>query len=77
MFSALFPLYPLLITYSGGLEMLFSNQRTHKLSLPGAADDDGGASEASPATIAFLVQYLCDHVMTDTRKEMFLLDGHV
>jgi ubiquitin related modifier 1 len=51
--------------------MLFSNQRTHQIELP--SEDEGG----SPATIAYLIQYLCKNVMKDTRKEMFVLDDHV
>jgi len=55
----------------GGLEMLFSNQRIHKIVVP--AKDDSG----TPANVAFLVRHLCDHVMKDTRKELFVLDGTV
>ncbi|KAI5292760.1 Ubiquitin- modifier 1 [Ascosphaera acerosa] len=58
-------------TRSGGLEILFGNQRQYKLALP--ATEESGA----PATIAFLVRYLCDKVMQDPRRELFLLDGSV
>lgn len=51
--------------------MLFSDQSRHSLALP-AKDKDG-----SPSTIAFLVHHLCEHVMKDTRKELFVLNGHV
>lgn len=57
--------------HSGGLEMLFSNQKTHKVELP-FEDVDG-----KPVTLAFLIDYLCKNVMKDTRKEMFILEGHV
>jgi ubiquitin related modifier 1 len=53
------------------LELLFSNERKHKLSLP--AKDGTGASP----NVGFLVQYLCDNLMKDERKELFLLDGTV
>ena len=56
---------------SGGLEMLFSDQRKHTLSVP-AKDRDG-----KPVTVGWLVDYLCDEVMKDSRKDMFVLDGHV
>ncbi|KAH6987552.1 hypothetical protein BKA56DRAFT_479371 [Ilyonectria sp. MPI-CAGE-AT-0026] len=56
---------------SGGLEMLFSHQRSHTLTIP-AADKDGRAS-----TIAYLIDYLCDHVMDDSRKDLFVLDNHL
>ena len=56
---------------SGGLELLFSNQRNHKVSLP-AQDQDG-----NPANIAFLIKHLCENLMTDQKKELFLLDESV
>ncbi|KAH7166050.1 hypothetical protein EDB81DRAFT_878403 [Dactylonectria macrodidyma] len=56
---------------SGGLEMLFSHQRNHALTIP-AADKDGRA-----ATIAYLIDYLCGHVMDDSRKDLFVLDNHL
>lgn len=51
--------------------MLFSDERKHKISIP-AKDDKGKA-----VNIGWLVDYLCEKVMKDTRKEMFVLDGHV
>lgn len=51
--------------------MLFSDQRKHSIQVP-AKDDNGNA-----VTVGWLVQYLCEKVMKDTRKEMFVLDGHV
>ncbi|KAH7393140.1 ubiquitin-related modifier 1 [Cadophora sp. MPI-SDFR-AT-0126] len=62
---------PLTIEFSGGLEMLFSDERKHKIEVP-ATDDKGNA-----VTVGWLVDYLCEELMKDTRKEMFLLDGHV
>jgi ubiquitin related modifier 1 len=55
----------------GGLEMLFSDQRKHSLTVP-AKDDTG-----KPVTVGWLVGHLCEEVMKDSRKEMFVLDGHV
>ena len=51
--------------------MLFSDQRKHSLQVP-AKDDKGIA-----VTVGWLVHHLCEEVMKDTRKEMFVLDGHV
>jgi ubiquitin related modifier 1 len=51
--------------------MLFSDKRKHRLSVP-AKDGKGNA-----VTVGWLVDYLCEEVMKDTRKEMFVLDGHV
>lgn len=56
---------------SGGLELLFSNNRKHQLSLP-SSDEKGQA-----ANLAFLVRYLCENLMKDQRKEMFVMDGTV
>ena len=55
--------------YSGGLEILFDNEHKHKVQIP-AKDNDG-----APTNIAYLVRYLCDHVMKDRRKELFVLDS--
>ncbi|KAI1422171.1 ubiquitin-related modifier protein [Xylaria sp. FL1777] len=56
---------------SGGLEMLFSDQRRHALSVP-AID-----KSSKPATVAYLIEYLCENTMRDTRKELFVLDDHL
>ncbi|KAF5659195.1 ubiquitin-like modifier 1 [Fusarium heterosporum] len=56
---------------SGGLEMLFSNKRQHTLVIP-AADQDG-----QPANIAYLIEHLCQNVMDDSRKDLFVLDNHL
>ncbi|KAI4638689.1 Ubiquitin- modifier 1 [Alternaria ventricosa] len=59
------------IEFSGGLEILFANQKKYDLALP--AKDESG----EPANVAFLVRYLCDKVMKDPRKELFVLDDTV
>ncbi|KAI0201108.1 Urm1-domain-containing protein [Astrocystis sublimbata] len=61
----------IVVEFTGGLEMLFSDQRRHTISVP-AIDKNN-----QPVTIAYLVQYLCEHTMKDTRKELFVLDHHV
>jgi len=58
------------VEFSGGLELLFGNQRKHAVKLP--ANDD--APEAS--TMKHLIQHLCDN-MIDQRKELFVIDGTV
>ncbi|KAI4624408.1 Ubiquitin- modifier 1 [Alternaria infectoria] len=62
---------PITIEFSGGLEILFANQKKYDLALP--AKDESG----EPANVAFLVRYLCDKVMKDPRKELFVLDDTV
>jgi ubiquitin related modifier 1 len=59
------------LSYSGGLEMLFEDKRRHTLSIP-AVDKDG-----KPATVAFLIDYLCRNTMKDSRQELFALDNHL
>lgn len=51
--------------------MLFADERQHALALP--AQDKNG----HPANIAWLVDYLCNSVMKDSRKELFVLDNHL
>lgn len=55
---------------SGGLEMLFDDQKRVSIELPTAE------AEGKP-TLAFLIGYLCKNVMKDTRKELFVLDDHM
>lgn len=55
----------------GGLEMLFADQRRYTLAIP-RLDKDGKTSD-----VAFLIDYLCLHVMQDNRKELFVLDNHL
>ncbi|KAF2087240.1 ubiquitin-like modifier 1 [Saccharata proteae CBS 121410] len=59
------------VEFTGGLEMLFSNERKHAISLP-AKDENGETSN-----VAYLVRYLCQNVMRDHRKELFVLDDTV
>ncbi|WEW61887.1 Ubiquitin- modifier 1 [Emydomyces testavorans] len=59
------------VEFTGGLEMLFSNERKHKISLPSI--DANGA----PSNIAYLIQYLCEHLLRDERRELFMLDETV
>ncbi|KEZ39667.1 hypothetical protein SAPIO_CDS9606 [Scedosporium apiospermum] len=59
------------VEFTGGLEMLFSDQREHSIRIPSIT------SEGKPTTIASLIDYLCENTMKDTRKELFILDGHI
>ncbi|KAH7363090.1 ubiquitin-like modifier 1 [Plectosphaerella cucumerina] len=60
----------LTVEFSGGLEMLFDDQKRVLIDLPTAE------AEGKP-TLAFLIGYLCKNVMKDTRKELFVLDDHI
>ncbi|RSM05156.1 Ubiquitin-related modifier 1 [Fusarium ambrosium] len=59
------------VEFSGGLEMLFSDKRHHSLSIPAVTQD------RKPANIAYLIDYLCQNVMQDSRKDLFVLDNHL
>ncbi|KAI0157558.1 Urm1-domain-containing protein [Xylariaceae sp. FL1272] len=61
----------IVVEFTGGLEMLFSDQRRHALSIPAKTQDD------KPVTIAFLIDHLCNNLLSDPRKELFILDDHV
>ncbi|KAK3684841.1 ubiquitin-like protein [Podospora appendiculata] len=65
------PALAITVDFSGGLEMLFSDQKRHSLSIP-ATDSHG-----KPATIASLIDYLCKNTMKDPRAELFVLDDHI
>ncbi|KAM3073505.1 Ubiquitin-related modifier 1 [Clarireedia jacksonii] len=59
------------VELTGGLEMLFSGQRSLKLTIP------SNDSSEKPVTVGWLVKHLCEHHMQDSRREMFILDDHV
>lgn len=61
------PIPPTNPSRSGGLELLFSNQRKHTLTLP----------STPPTTIRALVLHLCDTLMKDPRRDLFVMDGTV
>ncbi|KIX10495.1 uncharacterized protein Z518_01578 [Rhinocladiella mackenziei CBS 650.93] len=59
------------VGFTGGLEMLFDNVAQHSVTLSTTADD------GKHPTMGYLVKYLCDHLMKDSRKELFVLDGAI
>jgi len=62
---------PITVEFTGGLESLFSDQRTHSIQLP--SHTPSGAS----SNVSFLVEYIVKHVMKDNREELFILNGSV
>ncbi|UQC82579.1 ubiquitin-like modifier 1 [Colletotrichum lupini] len=60
-----------LSTQADGADPRMISFRRHALSIP-AVNKDG-----KPATIAFLINYLCENTMKDSRKELFVLDDHL
>ncbi|KAK3701205.1 Ubiquitin-related modifier 1 [Vermiconidia calcicola] len=61
----------LTVEFTGGLEMLFSDQRKHRISIP-RVDRTG-----QPSNMGFLIRWLCENLMKDSRREMFVLDDSV
>ncbi|EXJ80368.1 ubiquitin-like modifier 1 [Capronia coronata CBS 617.96] len=59
------------VEFTGGLEMLFDNINKHELTLSRTADN------GNPLTVGYLVKYICEQLMKDSRKELFVLDGAV
>ncbi|KAI7262900.1 hypothetical protein KC345_g9306 [Hortaea werneckii] len=59
------------VEFTGGLEMLFSDQRKHRISLPSKTP------EGTPSNVAFLIYWLCENLMKDPRRDMFVLEGSV
>lgn len=62
---------PVTIEFTGGLEILFSSQKIHHIKLPSIDEN------RSPSNIAYLVRHLCQNLMKDHRKELFVLDDTV
>lgn len=58
-------------SHSGGLEILFANERKHNVALP--AQSGNGCKP----NIAYLLQYLVENLMKDERKELFILEDNV
>ncbi|KAL1589998.1 Ubiquitin-related modifier 1 [Cladosporium halotolerans] len=63
---------PVKIEFTGGLEILFSHQRSHKIALPSS-----DPSTNQPANVGFLIDWLCKNLMKDPREDMFVLEGTV
>jgi ubiquitin related modifier 1 len=68
------------VHFSGGLELLFANQRNHQVNLPPLvpktnATDDVDAGQ-TPADVNYLIHYLRDHLLKE-RVELFVENGTV
>ncbi|KAJ5099155.1 ubiquitin-like modifier 1 [Penicillium argentinense] len=59
------------VEFTGGLEILFSNEREHTITLPARLSD------GSQPTISYLLQHLVEHVMKDDRKGLFIMEDNV
>jgi len=71
------------IEFGGGLELLFSNKRSHRITLPAAVPTSNSTNITSPNTemtkpidITYLIYYLKDHLLKE-RVELFMEKGTV
>ncbi|TFY76237.1 hypothetical protein EWM64_g7772, partial [Hericium alpestre] len=70
------------IEFGGGLELLFNNQRSHRIALPSVAPSTSFASPSSPpaptrpADITFLISWLKNNLLME-RAELFVDDDGV
>ncbi|KAI9463990.1 ubiquitin-like modifier 1 [Lactarius psammicola] len=62
------------VEFSGGLELLFSNQRTHLVTVPPVVPQGNG--EEGPVDINFLIHWLKDNLLKE-RPELFIEGGTV
>ena len=53
---------------SGGLELLFANQRRYTIKLPDVGKNDEAVD------MDFLIQHLCENLLKDRRQDMFVLN---
>ena len=51
--------------------MLFDNVTKHTVSLSNDAADE------EPPTLGYLIRYICENLIKDPRKELFVVDGAV
>lgn len=73
------------VEFGGGLELLFSNQRSHKVSIPAyvpppPADAPSTSEQEKPsgrrADITYLMYWLRDNLLKE-REELFIENGTV
>jgi ubiquitin related modifier 1 len=62
------------VDFSGGLELLFSNQRTNIVTIPSTVPE--GDREGKPVDLNFLIHWLKDHLLKE-RPELFIEGGTV
>ncbi len=69
------------IEFGGGLELLFSNQRSHRITIPANVPATGQTPEGSdvpskPVDIQYLMYWLRDNLLKE-RAELFVENGTV
>ena len=56
------------VEFGGGLELLFSKKKSHKVDIPTTTAED------KPTDMKYLILWLKDHLLTE--REEFFLDGN-
>ena len=70
------------IEFGGGLELLFSNQRSHRVTIPANVPlssnpaDAEKSTEVKPADVTYLMYWLRDSLLKE-REELFIENGTV
>ena len=64
------------IEFGGGLELLFSNKRSHRITLPDTVPASNSTNLTNPVTekpldMTYLIHYLRDNLLTE-RPELFV-----
>lgn len=60
------------IEFGGGLELLFSNTRSHRIAIPSTVPQ--GDKMGQPVDIEFLIHWLNDNLLKE-RPELFVENG--
>ena len=71
------------IEFGGGLELLFSKQRSHRITVPAAVPANNSTNitnaiteSTKPIDLTYLIYYLKDHMLKE-RVELFMEKGTV
>ncbi|TFK86735.1 ubiquitin-like modifier 1 [Polyporus arcularius HHB13444] len=64
------------IEFGGGLELLFSNQRSHRITIPANVPPEGSDVPSKPVDITYLLFWLRDNLLKE-RAELFVENGTV
>ncbi|RPD61708.1 ubiquitin-like modifier 1 [Lentinus tigrinus ALCF2SS1-7] len=67
------------IEFGGGLELLFSNQRSHRIAIPAnvpVPTPEGSDVQTKPADLTYLIFWLRDNLLKE-RAELFVENGTV
>ena len=71
------------IEFGGGLELLFGNQRSHRIDIPSRVPSDNDTTvkdleekEAKAVDVSYLVHHMRDHMLKE-RAELFMENGTV